>query len=65
VVDPQTRTHHAVEYEMKTAAAPENAMAERRMARLDAGKFRDKDSDPQSSIKTDAITRIGIERRLL
>lgn len=65
MVDPQTRTHHAVEYEMNTAAAPENAMAERRIARLDAGKFRDRDSDPQSSIKTDAITRIGMERRLL
>ena len=50
---------------MNTAAAPENAMAESRMARLDAGKFRDNDSDPQSSIKTDAMTRIGIERRLL
>jgi hypothetical protein len=27
VVDPQVLTHHAVEYEMKTAAAPENAIA--------------------------------------
>ena len=50
---------------MNTAAAPEKAMAERRMARLDAGKFRDRDSDPQSSIRTEAMTRIGIERRLL
>ena len=65
MVDPQTLTHHAVEYEMNTAAAPEKAMAESKMARLDAGKFRDRDSDPQSSIKTEATTRIGIDKRLL
>lgn len=50
---------------MNTAAAPEKAMADKRMVRLDAGKFADSDSDPQSSITTDAMTRIGIERRLL
>jgi len=50
---------------MNTAAAPENAMAERRMNRFEAGKFSERDSDPQSSIKTEATTRIGIERRLL
>jgi hypothetical protein len=37
VVDPHVRTHQAVEYEMKTATAPEKTMAERRKDRFSAG----------------------------
>jgi hypothetical protein len=57
--------HQAVEYEMKTAAAPEKAMAKRRVLRVSSGKFRARDSDPQSSKRIEATTRIGTERRLL
>lgn len=37
VVDEVVRTVHAVQYEMKTAAAPENAMSERRDERVSSG----------------------------
>lgn len=36
-MDDVTRMHHAVEYEMKTAAAPEKAMANSRTPRVSAG----------------------------
>jgi hypothetical protein len=35
-----TRMHHAVVYDMPTAAAPENAMAKRRMPRVSGGLHR-------------------------
>lgn len=37
MVDPHVRTHHAVEYEMNTATAPEKTIAERRNDRFSAG----------------------------
>lgn len=57
--------HHAVEYEMNTAAAPETAMAVRRTWRFSAGKLRASEAAPQSSKRIEARRRIGIERRLL
>lgn len=47
VVDPHVLTHHAVEYEMKTAAAPENAIADSRKVRFSAGLL--VSSDPHLS----------------
>lgn len=47
VVDPHVLTHHAVEYEMKTATAPEKAIAERRKVLFSAGLARVSYVDPQ------------------
>lgn len=57
--------HQAVEYEMKTAAAPEKAIANRSVPRVSSGKFLASDSDPQSSKRIDARTRMGTDKRLL
>lgn len=73
--------HHAVVYEMPTAAAPENAMAKRSRPRVSGGlctreqkqsdggkgtyKFRSKLLDPQSSITKENTSRTGIDSRLL
>lgn len=50
---------------MKTAAAPENAMALKSKTLFEAGKLRAKDSVPQSSMTIEAMTRTGMESRLL
>jgi hypothetical protein len=69
-----------VEYEMNTAAAPENAIAARRNERFSAGlivsgrttetvirtyKFLEKLAKDQSSTKSEKVIKTGIERRLL
>lgn len=50
-MDEVTRMHHAVEYEMKTAAAPEKAMAKRRVPRESEGLQRNEDG--RSALATD------------
>jgi hypothetical protein len=80
-VDDVVRTHHAVVYEIPTAAAPEKTIMASRKERLSTGlqsvlatmaqqpratyKFTDKFSQVQFSTRSVATTRTGIERRLL
>lgn len=59
------RIHHAVVYDMPTAAAPENAMANRRKLRLSSGKLRIRFSELQFSTKIEKTTRTGIDSKLL
>ena len=65
VVDEVTRTHQAEVYEMKTEDKPEKIMAIIRLFRCSAGKFLATFLDDQFSTNREAMTRIGIERRLL
>jgi len=78
VVELVARMHHAVVYEMKTAAAPENAMAKSRNPRPSAGltcqsvsgsltthKFWLRLSADQSSSSSEKMTSTGTLRALL
>lgn len=65
VVDEVTRTHHAEVYEMKTEERPDKIMAMINLLRVSGGKFRLMFSDDQSSVTTEPMTRIGMDRRLL
>ena len=65
VVDEVTRTAQAEVYEMKTVERPEMIMTIITVLRWVGGKFFSMLAEDQSSIRTDATSRIGMVRRLL
>lgn len=60
-----TRTHRAEAKEMKTVPSPVRTMAMMRLVRVAGGKFFWRFTEDQSSTRREAMTRIGIVRRLL
>lgn len=65
VVELVVRTHHAVVYEMPTAAAPEKTIIAKRKKRPSSGKLASRLSEDQFSTVKLAITRTGMDSRLL
>lgn len=65
VVEEVVLTHQAVVYEMKTAAAPEKAIAAKRKLRPSFGKFRVNEFCDQSSKAKENTIKIGMESKLL
>lgn len=65
VVEPVTRTHHAVVNEMPTAAAPEIAMPVSKSVRVSMGKLRSSEAADQSSSRREALMRMGMGSMLL